>query len=1143
MNRYLNNIQSLLRRDFSLRAIVLAVVACITLMAATSVFALQESTFSASSRMASGKWVRVRVENTGMYLITDAQLKQMGFSDPSKVNVYGFGGRMLSENLTDGMPDDLPAAPSMRTSSGIVFFATDIFRWSGSPRMSHTINAYSLDSYYFLSDCPSPEKMESESRLPSDTQNATISFIHYQVHEQELNAPAENGRDIMGEELRSGQSRSFSFATPDMASDEVRVNFTFAANIKGGQSSVILSANGVQLPSGDTDKLDGVTSSAGFLTRRTTSKTFSHSSDKLDLGVKYSASGTFYGAWVDHIEVSYERELRLRDGQLHFFLNPVVETNVTLEGASAATKIWDVTDAMRPVQIDFELSGSTARFHATSGLREYVAFNPESIKDAPSDPEEMDNQNLHAMESAEFVIIAPKEYFDEAERLAEMHRRVDGMSVHVILPEKFYNEFASGMADPTAFRKAFKMWTDRSENGQGDRLRYVLLFSRPTFDNKMITPTVRQAGYPRIPQWQSEGIFSDETAYGTDDYIGMMEEGDNFRMSKAKVDLAVARWAVSSNEEARQMVDKTIRYVEEPDFGAWRNSVLLISDDGDNNIHMRQSDQARDNMMNYGNGADFIYERLYTDAFVRKASGTGLSYPDARERMQKRLSEGVGLIQYVGHANPRAWTHENLFVWNDITSMSNTRLPYLTAYCCEFMRWDANSVSGGEKMWLHPESGVIGMFCATRSVFMGPNGRLSTAFGKALYQKDTETGLTKRIGDVAVEAKNNADSYDDNKLRFALLGDPALKVLSPDMKVVLDRLGDATPSADSEELPELGAGATVSVAGSILEPDGTPASDFNGIIELSLYDAETPVTTNGWDSDEYSYNERTARLGNVRARVKDGKWEAMVHVPIEITNNYSPALLNFYAYSDAGREAGGSFTDFYVYGYDDRTADDTTGPEISRFVLNSDRFTNGSSVSTSPVVLADFSDPSGINVSDTGIGHKMTLTLDGRTYFDDINLYFSSDPDDSSKGSILYPLSDLEPGAHTLELTVWDNAGNSSRSTIDFQAAVGVNPTIYDVTTDCSPARTSVVFTVTTDRALSSLGCEMEVFDLSGRRVWNTNADGFTDSHSDIRIDWDLRDNSGVRVGRGIYLYRATIITPEGTRQTLTRKMAVAAAE
>ena len=139
----------------------------------------------------------------------------------------------------------------------------------------------------------------------------------------------------------------------------------------------------------------------------------------------------------------------------------------------------------------------------------------------------------------------------------------------------------------------------------------------------------------------------------------------------------------------------------------------------------------------------------------------------------------------------------------------------------------------------------------------------------------------------------------------------------------------------------------------------------------------------------------------------------------------------------------------------------------------------------------------------------MTLTLDGNLSFDDINLYYTPNPDDSSAGSILYPLNDLEPGKHTLELTVWDNAGNSSRSAIDFQAAVGINPTIYEISTDCSPARTYVNFTVATDRALSALECTIDVFDLGGKKVWSGSSDGMTDSQSSVSMGWNLRDSGG----------------------------------
>lgn len=1092
--------------------------------------------------MAEGKWVRVNVAETGMHFISNKALADMGFSDPAKVNVYGFGGRMMSENLTNGMTDDLPAAPAMHTSGGIVFFATDNFSWRGTGKLTHTINPYSSKSHYFLSDCPAPDGIKKIKPTFYNEAPLTTVFTEYLVHEQDINAPGENGRDLMGEELRSGQSRNFSFATPGIADGKVKASIAFGANIRGGQSSVIITANGVKLPSTNSDKLDGVTSSSGFLTTRTTTKDIDSQSDKLDLNIAYSASGTFYGAWIDYIEVSYNRNLSMTDGELHFYINATTPRMLSLSGVSKDTKIWNVTDPMNPVEIDYELSGSSARFGCEGGMLEFVAFDPSKVKRNVTDPVETANQNIHAMEVPDYVIITPPEYMEAAERLANLHRRADGLTVHVLTPDKLYNEFSSGMQEPTAFRRAFKMWHDRGNAAaEGNRLRYVLLFARPTFDNKQVTPAVRQAGYPRLPQWLSTGIYIDDTAFGTDDYIGMLDDTENFRMARATVNIAVGRMAVTSAAEAMQMVDKIEKYTLNPDLGAWRNSVLLIADDGDSMTHMTQSDAARAGMLSNGNGSNFVYERLYTDAYTRKPTGTGLGYPDAKARMEKRLNEGVGFMQYIGHANPKGWTHENLFIWNDILAMKNTRLPFLAAYCCDFMRWDANALSGGEKMWLHPASGVIGMFCATRSVFMGPNGRLSTAFGKALYGRDKITGKAKRWGDVMVEAKNNADNYDDNKLRFALLGDPAMKVLSPEYTVTVDKIGETDLGNADAEYPELGAGGRTAISGSVLNPDGTLASDYNGIVELTLYDAEVPVTTNGWASDEFSYNERSTKLNSIRVRAKEGKWATDMAIPIEITNNYSPALLNIYAYSDDGREANGACDHFYVYGYDSDAEPDTEGPEITRFVLNGDGFTDGSPVSTSPVVMASFSDASGINVSDAGIGHRMSLTLDGKKSYEDINQYYLSDPDDSGSGSVTYPLSDLEPGEHKLELTVWDNAGNSSRRALGFQVAVGVNPTIYEISTDCNPARTSVVFTVTTDRSLSALDCIIDVFDLGGRKVWSSKAGGSTDSNSNITLGWDLRDGSGARVPRGIYLYRATITTPEGMTQTKTRKLAVTA--
>ena len=93
-----------------LRILLFAVIALLTGIPA--MHALSPDFYAASSRLASGYWVKVSVTQSGMYCLTDQQLRQWGFSDPSRVKVYGYGARRLPERLDNSYIDDLPQTAS-----------------------------------------------------------------------------------------------------------------------------------------------------------------------------------------------------------------------------------------------------------------------------------------------------------------------------------------------------------------------------------------------------------------------------------------------------------------------------------------------------------------------------------------------------------------------------------------------------------------------------------------------------------------------------------------------------------------------------------------------------------------------------------------------------------------------------------------------------------------------------------------------------------------------------------------------------------------------------------------------------------------------------------------------------------------------
>ncbi len=1128
--------------DFIYKA---AAVAAIVLSGTVPAAALEADHYAANSVLSSGKWVRIITEGTGMQLVSVADLKAMGFSDISKVNVYGTGGRMVPEALTADMPDDLPLLPSVKTDKGIVFFSTDHFEWkqpfygSNTP-YSHSINPYSDTSYYYLSDRETPDPLENMEKVNGGNVSGMPridSFRARLVHEQDLQAPGEAGRRLLGEDFRSTRSRTFNFDLPDNNGASITIHVEFGARTSGAGSSLMFSANGQRLPSTVSDNIS-VPSSDIFANYAVTEKDISAGkTDKLALTIDYQTTGALFLARLDFIEVFYGRDLKLKNGWLHFYGNAGLRSAYEIDGCSADTQIWDVTNPLRPKKITYVLEGSKAVFVPRTGYKEYVAFEPSQIAGSQRKWEKIENQDIHSLASPDMVIIAPAEYMEPARKIAGAHESKDGLKVIILTPESIYNEFSGGLPDVGAFRKLLKMWHDR---GGEHKIKYCLLMGRGTFDNKKVSDGVKGLDYYIMPMWQSASGNSERTAYSTDSYIGMLDDctAEEFDITGAQQHVAVGRLPVKGLKEAEDVAEKIVKYIETPDFGSWRNQVMIIADDGDYGYHIDQAQDVYTRLHRNENGQYRRYERLYLDIYKREVTSLGPTYPKAKERLLKLWNDGVALTNYIGHASPNSWTHEKLLEWKDFTTLSNKRPTFIYAATCSFGCWDGNQTSAAELMVLNPAGVAIGIITPSRTVYIQQNGVLSNYMAEQMFVMNAD-GTPPAVGDVYINGMNRY--RDDNKLRYCLISDPALRLPYPLHRVVFEKLADVD-LATADDLPELKAMSKVSLSGSIAGPDGKIDTDFNGQITIDLYDAERVIETLGQGTNPVvrMFNDRKVKLGSFAANVKDGRWETTVMLPSEIENNYSPALFIGYAWDPDGKEASGTNERFYVYGFDDKSADDTAGPEIHTFYINDSAFEQGGVVNSNPVVFASFSDESGINLSESGVGHKLLLTLDGKEYFDDVSSYFTADPSEPGSGSIIYPMTGLAPGKHTLELSVSDNVNNTTRAQLDFNVGVNQDPVIRDLRTNVNPATTSVTITVSLDRPNTKMKCTVDVFDLMGRRVWSSNNEVDTDIQSRLQVEWNLKDGSGVRVNRGIYLYRATVETPEGMYTSKTKKLAVA---
>lgn len=1114
--------------------------------------------FASNSALSSGKWVKVNVKRTGLQFISASTLRSFGFSDPSKVNVYGYGGRIIPETLSADDPDDLPLLPVRRSEDGIRFFAYDFIRWnysghSNSLTFTHQMQPYAEESWYFLSD----RELDDDGSVPVAEAGDIIdlpvitTFSQMLLHEKDLMCPAFTGRNYFGEDFRSPSTRSFSFSLPDLAPGEASARISFACKTSG-PASISVAANGSRLPANSNDSFAASTTGDHYFYLNSTIKKIPSPRKDLSIEISFQNSGTVSLANLDFIEIEYPRHLKLLDGELWFNTVADSPSAVCLSGVNPNTVLLDITDPIRPLEIKMNINGSTGWFHVERGPRQFFAFNPDAKGTAISEGIDVPNQNLHAIQSPEMLIITPEEYKNAAERLALHHRDFDGMSVAVLTPESIYNEFSSGTPDPSAFRKLMKMWYTLDPG----KLRYTVIMSRPTYDHKRLSASTRMTQYPRIPIWQSPTGFSKTTSYCTDDFIGMLEDCPvNFNIASAKINVAVGRMPATSVSEAEELVDKYINYALNPERGIWRNRILLIADDQDNGIHLNQSQSEYEILSSSDTGSKFLIDRLYLDTYTLESGATGNVYPEAKKKMLRLWNdEGVAMISYIGHASAYGWSHEDLLNRKNIEDFNNSRLPFLYAATCEFARYDDDERSGAELLWANPQGGIIATICPNRTVYMSPNGTLTNTIAQAFFNTGENVNPGRRIGDIFLEGKNNIKGVDDNKLRFSLIGNPAMRFPVPEFTVALEKINGVAVSDSPSDFPVLTAQSKAHLEGTVLAGDGSVAEDFSGTLDILLYDAEKVIDTlgNGENGVVVSYNDRPTLLYRGSVSVADGHWSANIHVPAEIENNFSPARLVFYARSPLPakeengvsanmREAHGASSSLYVYGYDEAAVEDNEGPSIILFTINNEGFTNGDVVAGSPVAIAKVSDPSGINLSDAGIGHKITLVLDGNIYFEDVNSFYTPEIDDSSAGSLVYPIKDIEAGKHSLKLLVWDNAGNSSLAELEFEIAANLAPQIYDLRTDVNPAREKVNFIVTSDRPLTRINALIEVFDLNGRKVWDNSVNASTDLMASITVPWNLNDYAGGRVSRGIYLYRATLTTESGSHVSKSGKLAVTA--
>ena len=389
---------------------------------------------------------------------------------------------------------------------------------------------------------------------------------------------------------------------------------------------------------------------------------------------------------------------------------------------------------------------------------------------------------------ADYIMVTHERLRGAIEPLANFYRH-RGLAVEVVDIQDVYDEFNHGILHPKALKDflsyAYHSWRPPAP-------RFVLLVGDASWDAKNEQHSEEQ--YPAAAYNPAHGtLFAelDAAHYGPGTELSHRNliptwsyltydghaAGDNWFVSvdgdDDLPDMAVGRFPVTEPSEAAAIVEKTVRYQAQPEFGPWRSRLLWVTSEQPGFLQM--SDQLAEIFAKRGFEADKVYP-------PPESAGTPGSQD--QQRLREALDRGELLVHFVGHGGRYIWRtgppdwqkHRDLFNLEDIDKLKpSARLPIVVSMTCYSAPFDHPSADSiGEKFLRVPGKGAVAVIAASW------RNAPYRAMSEDVFRELTEGGQT--LGE-AIQKVKRKNVHHEFLEQYNLLGDPALVVAIPRLRI------------------------------------------------------------------------------------------------------------------------------------------------------------------------------------------------------------------------------------------------------------------------------------------------------------------------------------------------------------------------
>ncbi|MHA8109041.1 type IX secretion system sortase PorU [Aquirufa sp. A-Brett2-W8] len=813
-----------------------------------------------SSVLASGRWLKVGITQSGIYQITPSWLSKLN-QKATQIGVYGHEIGELPQANSTSRPIDLQPIPFLKEGETIVFYGEKL------------PNHYSDTTFYFIRlDDPAPKAI-TEISVAAGSAGQTVDYglsrFHYEPETYNL---LQSGREWLGDGFFGNVNRTIQYPLADY-----KTGLASVLSGKLASSSVAPGTFNFSIPGNTINPMVFPATTGG----RYDQKAFvQHFSARVIPEIKdqnwtwnLAYSNTTGSGYLDYIDLEYPRKFNALNENPHYILANKSDSSFTIsiQNLQANHQIW-LKKAGNSWKKITQTSASLALSQISPGT-ELLIFNPSKASD-PKTGEIIANQNIRAESSADLIIISSPSILPVAKLLAA-YKKSKGISTKTYSTQEIYHEFSAGKLDVTAIRD-FIRWK---------KPRYVLFFGDASVDYKGINKVAsasERLNY--VPSYESRESLQPLQTYVSDDYFGILGENQGEWLegndaTNEALSVGIGRIPARSFEEANTVVNKLISYEsqnrKQPYRFAW------LADDGDSNIHVQDAEDFAGLIPEA-----FQVQKTYLDQFPQEVANGIYTSAAGKKASLDLFNQEADFIHFLGHGSESAWTDEKIITNNELQNLKNSQhLPILLTATCQFGRFDdPNQMSGAEISLLSNQGGAIALISTTRPVFQSSN----YLFGQAFYRQLTNHLNTTdyRLGDIFRDAKNDSQSGVINR-NITLLGDPSLNL--PWNQKQLSIKIDTLPSG-------------------LIQGQTTPSID--GEIQVYYYGEERSVQTLGTKTDKYNYRIPGNLEGTHAATVQKGKF-SLANLPASrlkwiartATENYGGGMRSVLKASSEAKES------------------------------------------------------------------------------------------------------------------------------------------------------------------------------------------------------------------------------------------------